>query len=171
MIYFSNAPVVPDSIDQTQYAAMVEFRESLKSRGLVSFFDDASTFRVDLFRHLSQTVIRDFAANETDGEFRLPASREEPEISDPSRELLFAAVADSAGRIMYVRYLGGMEISTGGRNFIDDHSPRTAAKWEGAIDELEQLGFIVARGTKREVFSVTEQGYAFAESHGVVPPS
>lgn len=171
MIYFSNAPVVPDSIDQRQYAAMVEFRESLKTRGLVSFFDDASTFRTELFRHLSQTVIRDFAATGADSETRLPPSREEPEVSDPARELLFAAVDDSAGRIMYVRYLGGMEISTGGRNFIDDPSPRTAAKWEGAIDELEQLGFIVVRGTKREVFSVTEQGYAFAESHGVAPAS
>lgn len=171
MIYFSNAPVVPDSIDQRQYAAMVEFRESLKTRGLVSFFDDAGTFRTDLFRHLSQTLIRDFAPDGTDGEPRFPPSRVEPEISDPARELLFAAVADSAGRIMYVRYLGGMEISTGGRNFIDDPSPRTAAKWEGAIDELEQLGFILARGTRREAFSVTEQGYAFAESHGVAPSS
>ena len=45
MIYFSNAPVVPDSINQEQYTAMVEFGESLKTRGLASFFDDTSYFR------------------------------------------------------------------------------------------------------------------------------
>jgi len=168
MIYFSNVPVVPDSIDQKQYKAMVEFRESLKTRGLVSFFDDSSTFRSDLFRHLSQTVIRDITSDTDDS--NIPP-RDEPEISDTARELLYAAVADSSGRIMHVRYLGGMDISTGGRNFIDDPSPRTTAKWKGAIDELEQLGFIVNCGTKREVFSVTEQGYAFAESQGVTPVS
>jgi len=169
MIYFSNAPVVPDSIDQEQYAAMVKFRESLKTRGLVSFFDDSSAFRLDLFRHLSQTVIRDFTGDATGPD--VPPQRNDPPVSAAARELLFAAVQDSGGRIMYVRYLGGMEISTGGRNFIDDPSPRTAAKWEGAIDELEQQVFIVDRGTKREVFSVTEQGYAYAESQGISPVS
>ncbi|QDV56773.1 hypothetical protein [Rosistilla oblonga] len=173
MIYFSNAPVVPDSIDQEQYAALVEFRESLKNRGLVSFYDDASAFRTDLFRHLSQTVIREFTGDQNGGvnpiAIPIPVERNELEISGAARELLFAAVGDAGGRIMNVRYLGGMEISTGGRNFIDDASPRTAAKWEGALDELENCGLIVARGTKREVFSVTEQGYAFAESLGVTP--
>lgn len=169
MIYFSNAPVVPDSIDQVQYAAMVEFRESLKTRGLVSFFDDSSTFRSDLFRHLSQTIIRDLAGEIDD--VNAPSPQDKPEISDAARELLFAAVKDSCGRIMYAQYLNGMEISTGGRNFVDDPSPRTVAKWEGAIDELERLVFIVDRGTKREVFSVTQQGYAFAESQGITPAS
>ena len=169
MIYFSNAPVVPDSINQEQYTAMVEFRESLKTRGLVSFFDDTSYFRSNLFRHLSQTVIRDFERQGNERVNPMPLRRNEPEISDTARELLLAAVADSVGQIMCIRYYGGMEISTGGRNFIDDNSPRTAARWEGAIDELEQIGFIASRGSKREVFSVTDKGYAFAESLGVTP--
>jgi hypothetical protein len=61
MIYISNEAVVPASIDQNQYAALLNFRESLKARGLISFFDDVSTFRSNLLQYLSQTVIRDFA--------------------------------------------------------------------------------------------------------------
>ena len=168
MIYFSNEPVVPDSIDQNQYAALVNFRESLKARGLISFFNDASTFRSDLFRHLSQTVIRDFAGGvDASDALVIPPQRNGPEPSEAARELLLAAMAD--GQIIYIRYLGGMEISTGGRNFIDDPSRRTAARWEGAIEELERLGFIVSRDPKREVFSVTQEGYVYAESFGITP--
>lgn len=169
MIYFSNAPVMPDSINQEQYAALVQFRESLRSRGLVSFFDDPSTFRTDLFRHISQTIIRDFAG-EIDNS-ATPPSREELIVSAAARELLFAAVGDSNGQILYVRTFGGVEISTGGRNFIDDQNPRTVVRWEGALNELEQYQFIAARGSKRQIFSVTDHGYAYADSQGIAPTS
>ena len=80
----------------------------------------------------------------------MPLRRSEPDISDTARELLLAAVADSVGQIMCIRYYGGMEISTGGRNFIDDNSPRTAARWEGVIDELNKLdlSLVGARSAK-----------------------
>ena len=169
MIYFSKVPVEADSVNPEQYKALVQFRDSLQSRGLVSFFNDSSMFRVDLFRHLSQTVIRDFvggAENST-----APQSLEEPAISDAARELLFAAVADSSGQILYLQTFDGVEISTDGRNVIEDQTPRTTARWEGALTELEQRAFIVARGSKRQVFSVSEHGYAYAESQGVAPTS
>ena len=137
MIYFSSEPVVLDSIDQNQYAELVKFRDSLKDRGLISFFNDASTFRSDLLRNLSQTVIRDFPGGVDSSEaLVIPPERNRPEPSEAARELLLAAVADPGGQITYLIYLGGREISTGGRNFIDDPSPRTAAKWDGAIEEL-----------------------------------
>jgi hypothetical protein len=171
MIYFSSAPVAPDSIDQEQYAALVEFRESLKKRGLVSFFDDASVFRTDLFRHLSQTVMRDLAPGMERVIESPPPAKPQPSITQAARELLLEAVRDAHGRIAYGRFLRGTVISTNGRNFVDDPSPRTLARWEGAINELDSLGLILARSPKREVFSVTEEGYAFAESLGVAPTS
>jgi len=171
MIYFSNAPVVPDSINPGQYQAMTEFRDSLMQRGLVSMYDDAPSFRNDLFRHLSQTVIRDFT--ETDGmpEIAVPTQSDDPAIGDAARELLLATVSDRSGRIMYLKYIGGTDISTNGRNFVDDRNPRTLARWESALEELERLGFISERGTKREVFAVTDRGYAYAESLGVITES
>ena len=47
-------------------------------------------------------------------------------------------------------------------------TPRTAARWKIAISELETLGLIGSRIPKREIFFATEEGYAFAESFGVV---
>lgn len=171
MIYFSSAPVAPDSIDQAQYGALVQFRESLKKRGLVSFFDDTATFRSDLFRHLSQTVIRDLARDLQLVEAESPVRAKEPDISPAARELLAEAVRDRNGTIMRARYMGGMQLSANGRNFTEDTSARNVARWEGALDDLEVAGLLVARGTKREIFSVTDRGYAVAETAGVVPGS
>jgi hypothetical protein len=86
-----------------------------------------------------------------------------------ARELLLAAVADPGGQIIYIRYFSGMEVSRGGRNFIDDPNPRTTARWEDAIEGLERPEFIVSRDPKREVFSVTQKGYVYAESLGITP--
>jgi hypothetical protein len=171
MIYFSSAPVAPDSIDQKQYSALVEFRESLKARGLVSFFDDIAAFRTDLFRHLSQTVIRNLAQDDSAAVGDLPRQAEGPQLSVAARDLLLEAVRDRTGTIMHARYLGGVQISTNGRNFTEDGSARNVARWEGAISDLEAAELIVARGTKRQVFTVTDLGYSIAESLGVVPGS
>lgn len=171
MIYFSSAPVAPDSIEQTQYAALVEFRESLKQRGLVSFFDDIAAFRTDLFRHLAQTVIRDFAQDSSLPARELPQNLARPPLSPAARDLVLEAVRDRSGSIMHVRSLGGVQISTNGRNFTEDGSARNVARWEEAIDELEAAELIVARSPKREVFAVTERGYSLSESLGVVPSS
>jgi len=169
MIYFSSAPVAPDSIDQAQYRALVEFRESLKRRGLVSFFDDISIFRGDVFRHLSQTVIRDLARDLQLAGTESPVRANEPDISPVARELLTEAVRDQSGTIMHVRYLGGTQISTNGRNFTEDGSARNVARWEGAIIELEAIDLLVARSPKREIFAVTDRGYSVAASLCVVP--
>lgn len=171
MIYFSSAPVAPDSIDQAQYGALVEFRESLKKRGLVSFFDDTAIFRGDVFRHLSQTVIRDLARDLQLADVESPVRAKEPDIAPAARELLSEAVRDPNGTIMRVRYLGGMQLSANGRNFTEDASARNVARWEGALGDLESAGLVVARGTKREIFAVTDRGYAVAETDGVVPGS
>lgn len=171
MIYFSSAPVAPDSIDQSQYGALVAFRESLKKRGLVSLFDDIASFRSDVFRHLSQTVIRDLARDLHPAEAKQPERANQPDISSAAQELLLEAVRDRNGTILRARYMGGMQLSANGRNFTEDGSARNIARWEGALDDLEVAGLIVARGTKREIFAVTDRGYSVAETAGVVPGS
>jgi hypothetical protein len=75
--------------------------------------------------------------------------------------LLAAACNDASGVIMYGRYGAGSEISVGDKVFNEDSSPRTIARWEGAIEELEKRGLVRAAGSAREVFEVTRDGYAF----------
>ena len=38
------------------------------------------------------------------------------------------------------------------------------AKWIGALEELEDCGFVQAASYKREVFTVTREGYDYADS-------
>jgi len=61
--------------------------------------------------------------------------------------------------IMFGRYGGGAEISVGDKVFNEDSAPRTIARWEGAIEELEKRGFVRATSSAREVFEVTRDGY------------
>ncbi|NLI41840.1 MAG: hypothetical protein GX421_11830 [Caldisericales bacterium] len=53
----------------------------------------------------------------------------------------------------------GLYIGTNGKDFINDSDPEKLAIWEGAIEDLEDLGLIKDRGYKREIFKLTREGY------------
>src|SRR5687767_10773299 len=52
MLYFSNQPVRPDSVDSEQYQRLLEFKASCKDRGLYEEYDDITSFREKFFRQL-----------------------------------------------------------------------------------------------------------------------
>ena len=56
MIYFSNAPVRPDSVDDAQYKALRDFRKDLQTHGLVFPYEDYTEFGKLLNRHFTQLV-------------------------------------------------------------------------------------------------------------------
>src|SRR5205814_8286775 len=62
MIYFSSAPVRPESVDQKQYKALLQFKEKCLKRGLIETYDSLSGFRDKVSRQLAHTVLRSFAA-------------------------------------------------------------------------------------------------------------
>lgn len=66
LLYFSSAPVHPDSIDTEQYKALLEYRKILQSEGLVSFYDSIGDLREKLQRHISSTMISLHAQIKTD---------------------------------------------------------------------------------------------------------
>lgn len=57
LLYFSSAPVVPESLDQEQYQALVAYRDQLKNEGLYSQYQSHADFREQLQRHLASTMI------------------------------------------------------------------------------------------------------------------
>ncbi|HEV2148528.1 MAG TPA: hypothetical protein VGR37_14085 [Longimicrobiaceae bacterium] len=57
LLYFSSAPVVPDSLDLDQYRALVEYRKRLAEEGLYSEYESLADFREQLQRHLAGTMI------------------------------------------------------------------------------------------------------------------
>ena len=167
ILYFSSAPAPPDSVDPDQYRALKDFRDSCKTRGLFATYSDVNDFRRRFSRDLqlmmnSQGVGASGAASESTEASGSRGSKEP--LSADAAALLKAASADASGVIMYGRYGAGSEISVGDKVFNEDSAPRTIARWEGAIEELEKRGFVKATSSAREVFEVTREGYGAADA-------
>jgi hypothetical protein len=85
-------------------------------------------------------------------------------LSDEARILLREAVADPAGLILFERYGEGVDLHTNDRSLLTSKADRRAlAAWESALEELVEVGLIVERGDRGEVFEVTREGYEFAD--------
>jgi hypothetical protein len=52
---------------------------------------------------------------------------------------------------------------------VEVGNARSEAEWEGALRQLEEKGLVVARGGKREIFGVTDEGFRIADLIVVVP--
>lgn len=173
MLYFSAAPVHPDSIDQTNYTALKAFKAQCRDRGLIHEYDDLATFKTDFARHLAQTVIRSFPARSAQ---LAPDSEDRPERPPPVRlstdahVLLDIAVRDD-GSVMKISTLGGTHVQTGSTTFTSETgSARDEARWIAAVDELLASELVEDRAGKGQVFFVTHRGYDIADSLGPYAP-
>ncbi len=162
MIYFSNAPVQPDSVDLSQYTALVEFRQSLMKRGLIERFDSTPDFADLLKRQLAQTVIREFNAIEDFAYDDREDDKSAEELTKEAGVLLYAAAIVGDGSIMMLDTLSGTIVQAHGHNFCTSTDNETTMKWREAVKQLESLGLINDDGHKGEVFSVTSKGYVRA---------
>lgn len=172
MLYFSLAPVRPDSVDDEQYTALTKFREQCKKKGLIGTYDDPAEFARVLQAHLVRTVNDDPYFQRLRRESGSEAIKaENPEaslklaLSEEARELLLEAVQDPHGVIMRFRTSGGLVVQTHSKNMVTrPHDGRCEALWEGAVEELVENGLIAKVGHKGEVFRVTRAGYELADA-------
>jgi len=167
MIYFSSVPVRADSIDEEQYRALKDFKEKMGKRGLYSEYETQEDFRTTVSRQLAQTVIRHFTSNKNgngqSADDVAIAPPPVPDISEPAMQLLIEAAQDNRGMVLRIHSTAGVFIQTNGRNLVESDDPRTRARWEGALKELQSSGLLEDRGYKGEVFSVTDEGYRVAD--------
>ena len=56
LLYFSSAPVVPDSVDPEQYRRLTDFKKQCQAEGLTEKYDSISELREKLLRHLTHIV-------------------------------------------------------------------------------------------------------------------
>lgn len=172
MVYFSSAPVAPQSLDRKQYAALEEFKQWCFQKGLVESYDNISDFS-DKFRRHIQMKVRDnpeLARNTLQQEVDLlqaySSARDaavHDRLSDEAKRLLIEAAKDRNGTIVHMRYLSGQAIQTNGINFADSKDRRSVARWEAALEQLQSEEMIVERGHKGEVFVMTAKGYELAD--------
>lgn len=166
MLYFSNSPVVPDSVDADQYARLKSFKDGCKSRGLYESYFDLGEFRSKFYRQLQLKINQDWSASGGDSLTAVltePSSSPALQISREAQVLLKACAIDPAGQILHLPQMGGLVIQASGKNFVEDNNPRSRAMWEGAVSELENEYLIEAVGPKRQIFKMTRKGYAVAD--------
>lgn len=82
-------------------------------------------------------------------------------LSSNAQSILQAACSDSQGMIMKLITLSGTSICVGKIEFIKSQERREVAKWENSLRELLQEGYIEEKGSKGEVFVITQKGYDY----------
>lgn len=181
MLYFSAAPVRPDSVDPAQFEALRRFRDECRAQGLVEEYESPEEFRQKLTRQLAQTMIQRFPASpiepaspvETRGSVqpsadntavpRRPLTLDErnllSQLSDEARDLLSAAGNDANGSVLAVETFGGLTVSTNDREFGERGNPRSEARLKRAIRDLVGLGVLEQTDSEGQVYAVTDEGY------------
>lgn len=165
MLYFSSAPVVPESIEPEQYAKLQEFKRSCQNRGLYESYADLNDSRTKLYRQL-QLKLNNDPHFQTEGGDDTEIIEPESNFVDLSKEaayLLKECASDSSGHIMNLSYIGGRAIQVNGKNVIEEGIDRSRAIWTDALDELEDAGYVKALNYKREMFQITRAGYEAAD--------
>ncbi|OGV48574.1 MAG: DUF4062 domain-containing protein [Lentisphaerae bacterium GWF2_52_8] len=170
MLYFSDAPVRPDSVDTKQYERLKEFKESCKTKGIFETYSDLNDFKEKFYRQLQIKLNQ-----ESYFKIKMPTqvyiteeilqsnSPNIPKLSKEAQSLLKEASHDSSGTILRWNHLEGFIVQTNDQSFVSSNNPREQATWEAAIVELEKSDLIQAVGYKREAFRVTKGGYDIAE--------
>lgn len=169
MLYFSNKPVVPSSINRKQYQAVEKLKNEYQSNGLIYTFNTLEDFKNKLQRHLSiklndYKLFSGYKSEKTgdSSSFGVKTNRTNS-LSNEARTLLTEAANDSNGQIIQLASMEGFEIQTNGKQIVNDNGPRIKALWTSALEELEDKGLIKPLGNKREIFEVTNLGYDVAE--------
>jgi len=171
MLYFSSAPAPLDSVDPTQYQALKAFKDSCKTRGLFETYADVDDFRRKVSKDLQLVMNSDpFASVGGATQSTTTSNVTRVPLSPDALALLSAAGSDGSGLVLFERFGGGAEISSNDKVFNDDSSPRTLARWEGAIEELEKSGLLKATSAAREVVELTRDGFAAADAAKAAAP-
>jgi hypothetical protein len=177
MIYFSDAPVRMDSVDEAQYKALKEFKQQIKSRGLFEVYDTPSNFADKFRRQLASKINSDqffrppaHAGGEIEpnegalmDQVLNEATQKIPAMSEEAKTLLVEASLDRSGQILRLHFIGGIAVQTNGKQFVQDNNPRSRAAWEGALEELANLDLVRTLGDKGEIYQLTREGYDVAE--------
>lgn len=164
MLYFSSQPVVLDTVDMEQITLLKRFKESCKERGLYESYENLSDFKNKVYRHLQLKMNQEPYLKNSELKYEsAPSGVVIPSLSEDAKRLLKQASLDPQGTIMLIKTMGGTSLQTNRINFISSSEPRETARWEGAIDELLSKQLLVIKGTKGEVFKITNLGYQVAD--------
>jgi hypothetical protein len=170
MLYFSDVPIIPSSVDAAQYDELLRFKEACESRGIFETYTSLDDFAKKFYRQLQLKINQDkyFKLEEVTTDVAkldlVESGRPEiPQLSREAQVLLKEASRDPSGHIVRLVTLGGFFVQTNSRQMTEGRNPQDRAIWEATIEELEDAGLIEDRAGKRQIFLVTRKGYELAE--------
>jgi hypothetical protein len=167
MLYFSHVPVDPSSIDQTQWAALQQFKEECKAGGLYSEYATHEEFRAGFGQHLAIELNKpQYLWLIRPDEHVAPR---DPELGDNEKSLLIAAASDQNGYVMTGSAMGGggFFVQANNTNFVDG-SPRSEASWKHVLKRLAAAGYL--EETSQGLYNVTDEGFARADKEIAAVP-
>lgn len=171
MLYFSDKPAAPQSINADQYKAVTDFKEKCKSIGIIEGFSNANELRSKLSKqiHICLTkneylkkIVETEKSKSDIIEHADSYELQSPSLSEEAKTIVKTAAKNEHGTILKIATMRDRSVSAAGVDF-GGGSLREAAKWENALNELLDAGFVVERGYKGEVFELTHQGWNLAD--------
>ena len=100
---------------------------------------------------------------EIEGEVTQVHQPQRPELRPFTKQILLQALKDSRGCISHFHGVSGYSFTIAGRKADVSHDARELAKWNGAIEELQQNKLLQDKTGKRENFYLTDRGFELAE--------
>lgn len=176
-LYFSNAPVRLESVDNDQYIKLKEYQKSICKEGFYFEYDKIESFHSLVSKHL-QLMINDKTNNMLGIDLNETQLLEENEIfldakvriisnlTETAKFILKEASLAPTGTFMKLYVMGGVHFETNGKAWMFSRSkPKELAELEEAIDLLESYHLITTRSAKRESFNLTADGFRLAETY------
>ncbi len=170
MLYFSNTPAKPDSIDFEQYEAVKKLKKEYQKNGLTETFDSITDFKDKFQRQLSMKINEGSVFSGYDSIDKSSSLGDYKEIdllislSNEAKQILLEVSKDSHGTILRTRSSDGLSIQTNNKNFIRSNNPREEALWESSFNELVENQLIRDLGYKGSVFRLTLEGYKIIDN-------
>jgi hypothetical protein len=165
MLYFSNSPVKPDSVNPEQYKRLLEFKKSCQTRGLYQPYNAIDEFRAIFSKHIQQKMnqpeyLTSKLPNVYEGIME-PSNSVIPNLSNEAKSLLLETSKDPIGHIIRAEAGVSLTIMTNHKAFLQrSTNARDKALWEGVIEELEKNKLIQeAVKNQRYSFKLTRKGY------------
>ena len=174
MLYFSEAPVRPESIDRKQYERLQKFKSKCLARGLVVTFESIEEFREKLKNQIALTItdnnyfisssknisnsVSDELGNDNE---RNHFEKIRSNISKEAIELLLNC-AKTESTISLFKFIGDKFLVQADKEY-EGNGQRELAKWKSIFKELELYGLIKAYNYKGEIYDLTNKGYEFAD--------
>lgn len=87
------------------------------------------------------------------------------QLSEEAKALLLKGAESKNGRVTRLKHSQGVVIGVkNSDNLIPNQEPRTVAKWQGALEELQNYRYLKGVGTQGTIFEVTSQGFKVADT-------